>query len=176
MDRPLRRDAQRNRDLLVAAAREVFGGKGLEAPLEEIARRAGVAIGTLYNRFPARVNLIEAAFMPQLDEALEIATQALAFDDPWAGLVHFIELSCDRQSTDRGFAELCAGAITAPAIDKAKAAIWEMVLDLVGRAHDSGQLRPDAEAGDLLTAIAAASNIPDWRRHLTFLLDGFRAK
>src|SRR6266511_2345437 len=55
----LRRDAQRNRDAIVAAAREVFSGQGLEAPLEEIARRAGVGIGTLYRRFPTRVELVE---------------------------------------------------------------------------------------------------------------------
>ncbi|WP_245757420.1 TetR/AcrR family transcriptional regulator [Amycolatopsis xylanica] len=176
MDRPLRRDAQRNRDLLVAAAREVFGSKGLDAPLEEIARRAGVAIGTLYNRFPARVNLIEAAFLPQLEQVLETGAQALALEDAWAGLVYFVETSCERQSTDRGFAEVCSGTVEAPEIDKAKTAIWEMITALVGRAQDAGELRQDFEAGDLVNAIAATSSIPDWRRHLTFLLDGFRAK
>lgn len=174
MDRPLRRDAQRNRELLVAAAREVFGAKGLEAPLEEIARRAGVAIGTLYNRFPARVNLIEAAFLPQLEQVLETGRTALAQDDPWAGFVYFIETTCERQATDRGFAEVCSGTIEAPELDKAKAAIWDMITAVVTRAQESGLLRQDFEAGDVLTAVAATSSIPDWRRHLAFLLDGVR--
>ncbi len=61
MDKPLRSDARRNRDALVTAARELFEERGLDAPLKEIAARAGVAIGTLYNRFPTRDDLIAAA-------------------------------------------------------------------------------------------------------------------
>src|SRR5882757_1609905 len=85
--RPLRRDAQRNRELLLAAAREVFAERGLEAPLEEIARRAGVSIGTLYNRFPSRVDLVDAALTEPVEASVRIAERALANPDPWQGLV-----------------------------------------------------------------------------------------
>ncbi|MFD8495499.1 TetR/AcrR family transcriptional regulator [Amycolatopsis sp. NPDC059657] len=175
-ERPLRRDAQRNRELLVVAAREIFGTKGLDAPLEEIARRAGVAIGTLYNRFPTRVDLVEAAFLPQLDQVAQTGAQALAFEDPWEGLVFFVESGCARQATDQGFAEVCAGRIDAPALEAAKTAIWDTVSELVARAQDAARLRQDFKPEDLLQAIAATSSIPEWRRHLSFFLDGIRAK
>jgi AcrR family transcriptional regulator len=64
--KPLRRDAQRNRDLLVAAARQVFATRGLDVPLEDIAKEAGVSIGTLYNRFPTRGALVEAALVDKV--------------------------------------------------------------------------------------------------------------
>src|SRR5882757_11505410 len=85
--RPLRADARRNRELLVAAAREVFAARGLDAPLDEIARRAGVSIGTLYNRFPSRVDLVDAALTEPVEASVRIAERALANPDPWQGLV-----------------------------------------------------------------------------------------
>jgi len=182
--RPLRRDAQRNRDLLVAAARDVFGAKGLDAPLEEIARRAGVAIGTLYNRFPTRAALIDAAFAGQIDAWAEIGEQALRADDPWHGFADFAMRLCETQSVDRGLTEVCAGPVPdAPAIAAAQARTWQAITKLVERAHESGQLRADVEPGDLPLAIAAAARVaeiapgPDaWRRHLGYVLDGFRAQ
>jgi len=74
--RPLRRDAQRNHDLLVQAARDVFAAKGLDAPLDEIARRAGVSPGTLYHRFATREALIEAAMQEHVEQAVAMAQEA----------------------------------------------------------------------------------------------------
>ncbi|HVW44850.1 MAG TPA: helix-turn-helix domain-containing protein [Amycolatopsis sp.] len=182
--RPLRRDAQRNRELLVAAAREVFGAKGLDAPLEEIARRAGVAIGTLYNRFPTRATLIEAAFAGLIDEWAAIGEQALRADDPWQGLADFAMRTCEMQSVDRGLTEVCVGTLPGtPAIEAAKVRAWQVTSRLVERVRESGRLRADFQPGDLPLAIAAATRVaeisPDddaWRRHLGYLLDGFRAR
>jgi AcrR family transcriptional regulator len=180
--RPLRRDAQRNRELLLAAAREVFGVKGLDAPLEEIARRAGVAIGTLYNRFPTRIALIEATFAGLIRAWGEIAEEVLAFEDPWDGFAHFVVQTCEMQSVDRGLTEVCTRTIAgAPEIEQGKARAWDLLTCLITRAQEAGRLRADFQPIDLAVAIGAAAHAADispdpetWRRHLTFLLDGFR--
>src|SRR5215468_9862116 len=85
--RALRADAARNREAIVAAARDVFAAHGLEAPLEEIALRAGVGIATLYRRFPTRAELVAAALVDKVTQYAEAAEQALAIPDPWAGFV-----------------------------------------------------------------------------------------
>lgn len=181
--RPLRRDAQRNRELLAAAARETFGAKGLDAPLEEIARKAGVAIGTLYSRFPTRTALIEAAFLGILDQAVDICEHALKFDDPWEGFVYYLEQTCGMQVMDRGLTELCARSLPgAPALDVAKARGVKALHAIVERAQQAGQLRPDFQQADLVMLVSATARAaeygpePDsWRRHLAFLIDGLRA-
>src|ERR1700756_5018108 len=93
--RPLRQDAARNRERLVLAAREVFRRKGLEAPLEEIAREAGVAIGTLYNRFTTRDELIDAALEPLAGRAVELAEEAAREEDPWRAFESFVVGTCE---------------------------------------------------------------------------------
>ncbi len=100
--RPLRRDAQRNRDAILAAARQVFCDHGLEAPLEEIARRAGVGIATLYRRFPSRVELLDAVLADTVQAHVDAAEQALATDDPWGGFTYYLEATCRLQAADRG--------------------------------------------------------------------------
>lgn len=181
--RPLRRDAQRNRDLLVAAAREIFGAKGLDASLEEIARKAGVAIGTLYNRFPTRAVLIEAAFLGVLEEAVRICERAVEIDDPWDGFVSYLEQTCEMQVMDRGLTELCASQFPdTPGLDEAKERGVVALRKIIERAQEAGQLRADFQLADVTTLVSstalAAEYGPDpesWRRHLGFILDGLRA-
>jgi AcrR family transcriptional regulator len=96
--KPLRRDAQRNRDQLVQAARQLFAVHGLDVALDEIARTAGVSIGTLYNRFPDRADLVNAVFADRAETVVRIAEHALSIPDPWAGLVHFLERICELQA------------------------------------------------------------------------------
>src|SRR2546430_10512436 len=104
--RPLRQDAVRNRERLVQAAREVFRRRGLDAPLEEIAREAGVAIGTLYNRFSGRGELIDAALGPLAQRAVELAERAARAEDPWLGFVRFMQESCELLADARGLADV----------------------------------------------------------------------
>ncbi|MFD9965220.1 TetR/AcrR family transcriptional regulator [Amycolatopsis sp. NPDC058986] len=175
--RPLRRDARRNREALVTAARETFGTKGLDAPLEEIARRAGVAIGTLYNRFPTRDALVEAAFLPTLRTSLTHTEEALAADDPWDGFVLFLERSIAMQVADRGFTEVCVRTFgTESELGATKLAIGERMGRIIARAQESGALRADFRLEDLGTVFAATTGSPRWRRSLGLLLDGFRAE
>lgn len=175
--KPLRQDAQRNRDALVAAAREVFGGKGVDAPLDEVARTAKVAIGTLYNRFPTRADLVEAAFLPALEQSLAHTEEALACEDPWEGFVLFLEHSIRMQVTDRGFTEVCARSFAPESgLEQTKRVVGERMERIIGRAQEAGALRADFRGRDLGVVFAAATGAPDWRRALGFVLDGLRAE
>ncbi|GIH80286.1 TetR/AcrR family transcriptional regulator [Planobispora longispora] len=184
MAKPLRKDAQRNRDLLVAAARELFAERGLDVPLEEIARRAGVSIGTLYNRFPARADLIGAVFADRVAATRALAEQALAMPGAWDGLVHFLEGVCAMQAADLGYNALASGRGPYAAADDADLAEgYALMRRIVARAQESGELRPDVTLEDMVFVIwghartveATATIAPRlWRRHLALLLDGLR--
>jgi AcrR family transcriptional regulator len=181
---PLRKDAQRNRERLVEAARAVFAERGLDVALDEVARRAGVSIGTLYNRFPTRADLVAAVFADRRETLIEIAEQALAMEDPWAGFVRFVEQVCRMQAADRGFNDLAARSIpqAAPTPDHLRG--YELMTEVIERAKRDGSLRPDFVLSDMAfvtwaitrTIEATADVDPDaWRRHLGFVLDGLRA-
>ncbi|MGK5557499.1 TetR/AcrR family transcriptional regulator [Actinomadura kijaniata] len=183
--RPLRADAARNRDKLLATAVRVFGERGLEAPLEEIARRAGVSIGTLYNHFPTREALLDV-ILPQRIAALdEVAADALADPDPWNGFVCFVEGLFELQAQDRGLNDaLAQRAPTSPEVEAACHRGFQHVDRIVARAKEGGALRADFDPTDLATLIWAMSQVirqsmdtaPDlWRRCLGFFLDGLRA-
>jgi AcrR family transcriptional regulator len=184
-NRPLRKDASRNRESLLAAARDVFAERGLDAPLDEIARRAGVSIGTLYNRFPSRGVLIDAVFADRVEAVEHIAEQALALPDPWSGLVYFLERTCEMQAADLGYNDLaCQRVLPATVTEDSKARGYELMQRIILRAQESGALRPDVTLADMAfvvwgharTVAATARIAPDvWRRHLGLLLDGLRA-
>jgi AcrR family transcriptional regulator len=182
---PLRKDAQRNRERLVEAARTVFAERGLDVALDEVARRAGVSIGTLYNRFPTRADLVAAVFADRRETLIETAEHALAMDDPWAGFTHFVEQVCRMQAADRGYNDLSARSIpqAAPTPDHVRGR--ELMVEVIERAKRSGTLRPDFVLADMAfvtwaitrTIEATADVDPDaWRRHLGFVLDGLRAE
>ena len=184
MTKPLRRDAQLNRDKLIAAAARVFTERGLEAPLEEIARQAGVSIGTLYNRFPTRAALFDAVFPDRLTRALAFGDEALDCADPWDGFVLFVTRLCEIQAGDRSLADLITRRFPdADAVAEACGHGLAQAQRIIDRAHQAGSLRPDFTVADLITLTWANARIvattqdtaPDaWRRHLSFLLDGLR--
>src|SRR4051794_35027271 len=101
--RPLRADAERNRERILAAAAEVFAERGLDVSLDDIAAHAGVGVGTVYRRFPDKDDLIDALFEAKIDGAVQLASDALEIEDPWEGLVTFIRGMCAMQAADRGF-------------------------------------------------------------------------
>jgi len=182
--RPLRQDAARNRERLVLAAREVFRRKGLDAPLDEIAREAGVAIGTLYNRFPSRGELVDAALGPLAQRAVELAQRAARAEDPWQGFVSFVEDTCELFAHDRGYADVYRSNVTGtPAIAAAQERLAALKAAIMARAKRAGVLRADVEPTDIalftwgiVGSMDATRDIaPDaWRRHLALLLDGLR--
>ena len=104
--RPLRRDAERNRQLILRAAAEVFTSRGLQASLDDVAQHAGVGVGTVYRRFPDKEALVEALFEERIQAVVALAEKALAEPDSWAGLVSFLESACTELATDHGLREI----------------------------------------------------------------------
>ena len=181
--RPLRRDAQRNHDLLVQAARDVFAAKGLDAPLDEIARRAGVSPGTLYHRFATREALIEAAMQQHMQQAIAIAQQAHDNPDPWQGLDFLMTKLIAFQAADRGFCETCAERWYAPdsPISQLAKQYDHLAGQVIERAKHAGQLRADFSVDDLAAlvtgaayAIRTSSTRTTPQRQLDLLQNGIR--
>ncbi|MEV0197880.1 helix-turn-helix domain-containing protein [Nonomuraea sp. NPDC050691] len=176
----MRKDAVHNRERLLRAARSLFADRGLDVPLEEIARTAGVSIGTLYNRFPTRQALVDAVFEDRVTAVARLAEEALAADDAWEGLVAFLTGVCELQAADLGYNDVAvrgaAGGDTAGG--------YRLMRRIVDRAHASGQLRADVTLEDMAfvtwgiaaTVRATFRVAPGaWRRHLALTLDGLRA-
>jgi AcrR family transcriptional regulator len=181
LDRPLRRDASRNRDRLLQAARELFAERGLDVPMDDIAERAGVGVGTAYRRFANRDEIIAALFEERLADYLALAEEALTDPDPWTGVVTFLERSLALQADDRGLKELLMrDRRTLDRVATARERVMPLLERMVARAHEAGALRPGVTAEDvgMLSHMLGVANdfAPDlWRRYLPLLLDGLRA-
>ena len=185
VQRPLRADAARNRARLLAAAKEVFAARGLDATMDEVARRAGVGVGTAYRRFRNRDDLIAALFEERLDEFMGLLDESLADDDPWRGLSSFLERSMEMQAADRGFKDLLLqSAEGRERMRLFRAHMRPLVAELVRRARDAGVLRADVVEDDVLLVSLMTGAVADfandvepelWRRSLALLLDGLRA-
>ncbi len=183
--RPRRRDARDNRDKVVTAARRRFATDGLDASLNAIARYAGVSIGTLYNHFPTREELIGEALLEQVRESVRSAEAALAAADPWTGLVEHLTTLAAWQARDRGFTDICVRSLPPESpIEIAKHQGHKLFQQLITRGRESGALRSDVDVTDiglmLWSAVRATEGVreqaPDaWRRHLGILLDGLRS-
>ena len=183
-ERKLRADAERNREKILEAARQVFAERGLRVTMDDIAEAAGVGVGTVYRRFPEKADLIDAIFDARIKEIVSFADEGLAMDDPWEGLAHFIESASAMHAADRGLRQLIFGSGQGHAfVDRGIGRVRPAVAELVTRAKASGQLREDIEVFDVpLMQIAMAGlndyvgeAAPDaWRRVLAILLDGMR--
>lgn len=181
-ERPLRSDAARNRELILATAAEVFAEHGLDAGYDEIARRAGIGVGTVYRRFPERTELVQALFESRIDEMVAIAEEASNLQDPWIGLATFLERLIERQVADRGLKEVMVQTIAeGNHVTVGRERIGPFMEDLIARAKASGALRSDVEATDIGMNIMLISSMttpeqPElWRRYFALLLDGLRA-
>jgi AcrR family transcriptional regulator len=182
----MRRDARRNVERLTAAAAQVFGERGLDAPLDEIATIAGVSAGTLYHRFGGRDALIDAV-MPDLIEAkvADARARAAAEPDAWQAFALYVTLLCEMQASDLAVNDAVSRRFPdAQRLTEICDAQMDNVAGLITRAHEAGSLRADFTTEDLphllwsvAAIIRATSRVaPDaWRRPLTFMLDGLRA-
>src|SRR4051812_27456804 len=110
MDRPLRVDAERNRQRILAAAGDVFAERGLGVSLDDIAAAAGVGVGTVYRRFPDKDALIEALFEQKIRGIEELALRSLEIEDPWEAFAGFMRGMCRLQAEDRGLKEALMSA------------------------------------------------------------------
>jgi AcrR family transcriptional regulator len=182
-EKPLRSDAQRNRDRIVVAARDVFGEHGLDAPVEEIARRAQVGVGTLYRRFPAKEDLIDAVFEDTLAELATIAREALAAENGWDGFRTYVERVVELNAANRGLHRLIGSHEHGRArIEAIRRKMRPLVGRVVARAQAEGTLRPDFKGQDIRMLFAATGRVIEltegdahqWRRFVGYLLDGLR--
>jgi AcrR family transcriptional regulator len=183
-ERPLRRDAQLNRERIIAAAREVFAARGANASLDDIAHHAGVGVGTVYRRFPTKEALHEVALDERLEEHVRAAEAALAAPTGWDGLVEFLRRAAEMQAADRGLRDLVLGAdFHARHKAQVRDRIEPPIRQLVDRAHREGSLRPDVTGEDLALLLLMVSEVahhshtirPDaYARYLQLLIDGLR--
>src|SRR5439155_24349509 len=185
-ERPLRRDAERNRQRIRGAARVVFAERGLSGSHDDIAREAGVGVGTVYRRFPHKEQLIDALFEARTEEIADVARAAADDPDPWEALVGFLMRAQELQSEDRGLKEIVlGGARGAERAVAARSLIAPLVAQVLQRAQDAGVVRSDIALTDLpliqlaIGTIAESSRdvAPDvWRRMMTLVFDGLRAE
>src|SRR4051795_3201202 len=180
----LRADATRNREAIVEAARAVFAEQGLEAPLDEIARRAGTGNATLYRRFPTRGDLIAAVFAERMAEHVVAVQAGLADPDPWAGFASYITAVAGMQARDRGIADLVTMDVSsAPEIERLRTTAYDGLVQLVERARDAGVLRPDFTTQDVVLLLMANAGLVERAHGITteasarlihVVLDGLR--
>jgi AcrR family transcriptional regulator len=156
----LRSDAQDNRERILQVARAVFAAEGLDVPMREIARRAGVGPATLYRRFPTKETLVTEAFTEQMGRCHAIVDEGLADPDPWRGFCHVLEEICELHARDRGFTAAFISAYP-DAMDFAAGREYALksIADLARRAKAAGHLRPDFVLDDLILILMANSGI-----------------
>ena len=183
--RPLRADAERNREAIVTAAARLFAEQGLSVPLEDVARSAGVGVATLYRRFPTRTDLAIAAFERNMTSYIDAVEKALANPQPWDGFRDLVFDLCALQASDPGLRALLTTAFPASSVIEQRAAeTVDKVGELIARAQLDGSLRPDIGVGDVVVMLLANAGVleatrehaPDaWRRFAALMIDAFRA-
>jgi AcrR family transcriptional regulator len=183
---PLRADAERNRQRLLAAAKELFATRGLHVTLDDIARQAGVGTGTAYRRFPNKDALIEALMADRIAEIGAIAEEQLHEPDPWRALAGFFEQALALQAADRGLKDvLWSSGHGREQVVHARRAIAGPVTKLVRRALEAGVVRPDMATSDVPLINFMLNSIIDfardvepelYRRYLAIILDGLRPR
>jgi len=185
-DRPrLRRDAERNRGRILAAARRLIAERGLDVGYDHIAREADVGIGTVYRRFPTRDGLFLELFYDRVDAVAGIAEEALAVEDPWLGLCQFIRRDLELQTSDRGLREFLLGHADSTELgQRSRDRIQPLVTALVERAQAAGRLRAELGQRDISIILAMLGNLLDaslhvdpdlWRRYLAIVLNGIQS-
>ena len=182
--RAKRKDAALNRDRLVQAAREVFARQGLSATLEDIAQHAGVGVGTVYRNFANKREIVETLYDEAIDAALADGQTALTIKDPWLALVTFFEVTAAHQAQDRGLCETFLGHTGYGPHARIAEKLLAVLSPLFDRATAAGVLREGVTVTDIGPIFAMLDSVyrmseahPDlWRRYLTLILDGLRAR
>jgi AcrR family transcriptional regulator len=179
--KPLRADARRNRERILRAARAVFADRGMDAQIDDVARRAKVGVGTVYRHFPTKEALLDALVRERFEEIAGYAQEALVREDPWEGFCELIWRAAERNAIDRAFCEMLAGSDQSAVVEETGLA--GSTEELMERAKAQGKMRADATLMDVQIMMCGAGSVmftmitaPDiWRRYLTLMLDGLRA-
>jgi AcrR family transcriptional regulator len=189
VQRAQRADARRNRERIVAAAREAFAEHGPDAQMDDVARRARVGVGTVYRHFATKDALVGELIRLKLSDFAARAHAGLDEDgDPWETLAQVLRDQAEVMATDAANQRMTF-ASSQETVDHAQPAIDELqdaMNELLRRAKDSGALREDVTVADIRTlmcglgSMMAADRLSvmgyDWRRALEFMLDGMRAR
>jgi AcrR family transcriptional regulator len=186
MTLPLRADAERNRQRLLAAAKDLFATHGLDVTLDDIARHAGVGTGTAYRRFPNKDALIDALMVDRIGEMAAIAGECLDEPDPWRGISGFFERALALQAADRGLKDVLFSSGRGRERSKqAREKMAPVVARLVRRAVEAGAVRSDMSTTDvplinfmLNTLVDFGREVqPDlYKRYLAIVLDGLKPR
>jgi AcrR family transcriptional regulator len=185
-ERPLRRDAQRNRERIQAAALELFAERGIEVTLDDVAEHAGVGVGTVYRRYPNKDALLDDLFEARIAELAAHAEDALADPDSWQAFIGFLGNVAEGFAHNRALSTLILQTDRgSERVAMARERIGPAVGALIERAKAEGGLRADFELADtrmilgMLAAVAEETHEPSpdlWRRYLVFVTDGLATK
>jgi AcrR family transcriptional regulator len=151
--RKLRADAARNRERVLEAAREVFAEHGVEAPIDDVARRAGVGVGTVYRHFPAKENLFEAILVDGISRMASSAREAAEADDPGRAFFDFLELLAQSGGENMALVDALdeSGYDIKHASLSHKQELEAAFAQLLRRAQEAGAVRSDVTLSDVLT-------------------------
>ncbi len=180
-EREWRADARRNRKRVIKAARDCMARDGLDAQMEEIARRAKVGVGTVYRHFRTKDELVEALAAERFERLRDLALEALEEEgDPWGSFERFMRASGRIQTDDRALSEVLTSRPETMGRAAEAAGILDLVGRLLGRAQAAGVVRADAHPNDismLMCALAGTCQNPlaDPQRYIGIVLDGLRA-
>jgi AcrR family transcriptional regulator len=179
--RSRRADARRNHELLVEAARRVFADAGPGAPMEAVARQAGVGVGTLYRHFPTRIDLVEAVYRSDVDELVASAEKAVHEHDPWDAVSSFLEAFVRYAQAKRSLLSALHDAFEKrPDLRLASRERIDYAFNLViARGQEAGVVRADVDGADvmaLVVPVCSASGVSDDQatRLMRMVLDGLR--
>jgi AcrR family transcriptional regulator len=184
--RPLRADAVRNRERVLEAARELMAARGVEVGMEEIARKAGVGVGTVYRHFPNKDALVRALAENRFARIAAIITEALADPDPWHGFETMMRRAAEVHVADQALTEVMRSHDGAMQEAAGKFGVPELTEQLVERCKQAGAIRDEVHWGDVpmimcgvgtATCSAAGRLAGDegWKRYLDYVLEGMRA-
>jgi AcrR family transcriptional regulator len=184
LEKPARADARRNYELLLVAAREAFAEHGSRTSLEEIARRAGVGIGTLYRRFPNRQALLEAVYIDEIRSVCDQASDFAKHLPPWDALVTWLRGFVDYGISKQWIAHELVDAMGKDSdfFQHCKTQIRDAMAVILARAQEAGEARRDVDALDVLRLVGGVVHVniseqdrPQAYRMLDLILDGLRA-
>jgi AcrR family transcriptional regulator len=179
--KPLRADARRNRERILKAARAVFADKGIDAQIDDVAKRAKVGVGTVYRHFPTKEALVDALIRERFEVIAGYAREALERADAWEAFCEMIWRTAEGNAADRAFCEIVAFTDQSRVVEET--GLLASTRQLIARAQAEGKMRADATdidvsimmcgAGSVMRTMITLPNV--WRRYLTLMLDGLRA-
>jgi AcrR family transcriptional regulator len=183
VDRPLRADARRNREKVLAAAREAFAEHGRDAQMDDVARRAEVGVGTVYRHFPTKEALFVALLEDTFARIADRARLALEREDAWEAFTELMWDAGESLAGDRALAEAMQADLSIEPCPGQRE-LGEITTELMARAQAAGTMRPDAVVDDIPMVMCGIGSATvrkhacaaAWRRHLAIVLDGLRAR